>query len=96
MIEIKEISLSEIVVKNSGYIESDMDGEKVMLSIENGKYYNLGKVGGEIWDLIHTPIKIETILSKLHSTYEIDENTCKEHVISFIETLMKEGLIKRV
>ena len=24
-----------------------MDGEKVMLSIQNGKYYNLGEIGGE-------------------------------------------------
>ena len=28
-----------------------MDGEKVMLSINNGKYYNLGEIGGDIWEL---------------------------------------------
>ena len=33
-----------------GNIVSDMGGEKVMLSIENGKYYNLGEMGGEIWE----------------------------------------------
>ena len=33
-----------------------MDGEKVMLSIEKGKYYNLGLLGGVIWELIESPI----------------------------------------
>jgi len=31
-----------------GNIVSNMDGEKVMLSIKNGKYYNLGEIGGFI------------------------------------------------
>ena len=29
-----------------------MGGEKVMLSINNGKYYNLVKLVGSIWELI--------------------------------------------
>ena len=35
-----------------GNIVSDMGGEKVMLSVNKGKYYNLGEIGGDIWELI--------------------------------------------
>ena len=39
---INEMSLKSVVSQVEGQIVSDMGGEKVMLSIPNGKYYNLG------------------------------------------------------
>ena len=47
---INEISLESVVSQVDGQIVSDMGGEKVMLSIHNGKYYNLGGLGGRIWE----------------------------------------------
>ena len=35
-----------------------MGGEKVMLSVKNGKYYNLGEIGGEIWELIRGRLQL--------------------------------------
>ena len=46
MIKTKKISCNHLVVQSPGNIVSDMDGEKVMLSVHNGKYYNLGEIGG--------------------------------------------------
>ena len=40
MIKNQNISLENMIVQSKGNIVSDMDGEKVMLSINNGKYYN--------------------------------------------------------
>jgi hypothetical protein len=74
-------------------IVTEMDGEKVMMSIENGKYYNLGEVGGEIWDLIDKPISVHLIVSELVSKFLVEEEVCKEHVLSFLTSLHKEGLI---
>ena len=37
MFKIQNISKSYVLVENPGNIVSDMDGEKVMLSIQNGK-----------------------------------------------------------
>ena len=51
--------------QQQGNIVSDMDGEKVMLSIQSGKYYNLGKLGGEIWELMKEPISIEALVATL-------------------------------
>ena len=50
MITNQNISLNDEVSQREGNIVSDMGGEKVMLSINNGKYYNLGEMGGEIWE----------------------------------------------
>ncbi|WP_332326988.1 PqqD family peptide modification chaperone [Metabacillus litoralis] len=58
MIKTQKILISHIAQQREGNIESDMDGEKVMLNLENGKYYNLGGTGGVIWDLMKEPISI--------------------------------------
>ena len=54
----------------------------------------LGNVGGEIWDQIAEPIRINDLVTKLMEVFEVDRRTCEEDVCSFLEDLMKEGLLK--
>lgn len=91
----------QIDVKNSlfsqqpGNIVSDMDGEKVMLSIQSGKYFNLGELGGEIWDLMKEPISIDNLVSTLLARYDVGQTECEEHVIAFLIQLLGEGLVHK-
>ena len=68
------------ISQKEGNIVSDMDGERVMLSIENGKYYNLGDLGGEIWDLIEKPISMQQLIERLLEQYEVEKSVCEAHV----------------
>jgi hypothetical protein len=88
-----EIQKSHLFSQKQGYIVSDMDGEKVMLSIHNGKYYNLGELGGDIWDLMKESISVEEMVTTLQSQYNVDRTECEEHVTEFLSQLIKEGLI---
>ena len=63
-----------------------MDGEKVMLSIQKGKYYNLGEIGGEIWELIEEPNnQLISLVTMLVSKYDVEQTECEEQVVSFLE-----------
>lgn len=86
--------MNSIVVQIPGNIVSDMEGEKVMLNIEKGKYYNLGEVGGFIWDTIESPIHVMKIVDNILSEYDIEKMECQERVISFLNQLHNEGLIQ--
>lgn len=90
----QQISLDSIIVQSEGNIVSDMDGEMVMMSINNGKYYNLGIVGSDIWDLTKSPIKVIEVVSKLKEVYEVEEHECIQNVLSFLENLLKENIIQ--
>ena len=72
----------------------DMDGEKVMLSIEKGKYFNLGELGGDIWKYIKDPIQVDTLINELLAEYEVDPEECEVHVKDFINQLQHQGLVK--
>ncbi|WP_318618551.1 lasso peptide biosynthesis PqqD family chaperone [Priestia megaterium] len=94
MVKNEYISVNQLVSQEAGNIVSDMDGEKVMLSIDNGKYYNLGELGGQIWEKIKEPLSILELIHTLMAEYDVELNVCKEQVISFLSLLLKEGLIK--
>lgn len=87
------LASNNLISQKKGTVVSDMDGSKVMLSISQGKYYNLGSVGGEIWDLMDSPITIEDIVEQLLTTYNIEKETCQKQVIEFINNLLTENLI---
>lgn len=94
MITNHKLLFKHMVVQGKGSIVSDMGGEKVMLSVSNGKYYNLGEMGSEIWDLIESPIKIEILIAKLINQYNVEKSQCEEQVLDFLELLLNEKLIQ--
>jgi hypothetical protein len=93
MIKSQTISLESIVGQVEGNIVSDMGGEKVMLSISNGKYYNLGEIGGVIWDAIEQPLSFGKLIDNLLSEYQVDRETCEQQVLTFLEMLIKEDIV---
>lgn len=93
MIANKTIPSHYYIVQAKGNIVSDMGGEKVMMNIRNGNYYNLGRIGGRIWELLRDPITAAELVETLMSEYEVEQSVCKEHVDSFLMHLMEEHLI---
>lgn len=94
MLTAKTLLLNSIVVQQPGNLVTNMDGEKVMLSVQNGKYYNLGEIGGLIWDLAKEPIEVHKMIETILLQYEVNHEDCTKHVLDFLESLKNEGLIK--
>ena len=94
MINTLKVTNQSTIVQSQKQLVSDMDGEKVMLSITNGKYYNLGDIGGDIWELLERPILVKELVTTLLSKYEVDHAECEIQVIDFLQDLLKEGLVK--
>lgn len=89
-----KVIVNQTIVRDEGFLISDMDGEKVMLSINSGKYYNLGQVGGRIWDLAASPIPVSKIIDTLVSEYDIERSKCEQQVMSFLDQLWREEIIQ--
>jgi hypothetical protein len=89
-----KIALEHLIVQSQGNIVSDMDGEKVMMNVQKGKYYNLGVVGGGIWEKIKSPTSVKDLITSLLKEYDIEYSECQNHVMDFLEMLYKEELIE--
>jgi len=89
----EDITLSSVIAKNAEIVTADMDGETVMMSIETGKYYNLGKMGSVIWSMLETPLSLETLIEKLLGKFNVEREQCEKEVSSFLSETYKEGLV---
>jgi hypothetical protein len=87
---------STVVVRSHAVLANEIDGEAVMLSIENGKYYGLDGVGTDIWNLVSEPRSIGAICTELLDRYDVDAETCRNEVIEFLEVLVADGSVSVV
>lgn len=81
------------IVRNNEILTSDIDGEKVMMSIKQGQYYGLGKTGSFIWDSMEKPIKIKHLINSITSRFKVDKKKCLSDILPFLNDLMEKGLI---
>ena len=90
----ENIGLDTIVAQASGLVTANMDGEKVMLSIEKGKYFGLNGIGSRIWELLEKPILVRAMVSVLLQEYDVEEKTCQQDVQVFLSKLYAQELVK--
>lgn len=89
-----EISIDTIINKNLEIDDTDLDGEKVMMNLDKGEYFMMNEVGSRIWEIINETMNVKGIVDALRSEYEVDEETCTDTVIEFLERLNNADLIR--
>jgi hypothetical protein len=89
-----ELTLKSVISAKKEIVAANMDGDTVMMSIEAGKYYNLGKMGGVIWGMITEPVAVEMVVAKLLEKYEVTRKQCETEVLSFLGEMNREGLLE--
>ena len=82
-----------ILSRRAGLMTADMNGSAVMMDIMTGKYYNLGQVGGRIWELLEEPMSVSDLIRKLTAEYDVSAEQCRTDVEPFLNTLVDRGLL---
>jgi hypothetical protein len=88
-----QISLKTIVKRNPKLVSSDIDGEKVMMSVENGEYFGLDPVGSRIWELIENPIRVDKLIELLINEFDVAQEQCEADSIEFLLQLLEKNLL---
>lgn len=70
-----------------------LDGEAVLLNLQNGAYYTLNRVGRAIWELFTGDRPLERILSALCELFDVTEDVAREDLVALVARLRQEGLI---
>jgi hypothetical protein len=73
-------------------VHETIDGETVILNLDNGNYYSLLGVGAQIWGFIESGAPVHKIIEKVKCDYEVDGADVDEVVNTFVSELSKEGL----
>lgn len=89
-----KITLDSTLSQIEDIVSSDIDNEKVMMSIEKGEYFGLEPIGSRIWELLAEPIKVSAIIEALLPHFDVDRQTCEQDVLAFLEELHAAGILQ--
>ncbi len=89
----KEIGTETILQRNNNILFNVVDGEVVMLSIENSEYYGFDLIGSRIWELLENKITLGEIITKLTNEYNVEDYKCLQETSFFINSLLKRNLL---
>ncbi len=88
-----KIGADTVVAQTFGVVAADMDGECVMMSVKNGKYYSLDPIGNRIWKLIERPLAVHELITVLLTEYHVEEEQCRRDVFIFLDKMIEDGMV---
>lgn len=87
------IQLNTMITRSNEILLAELDGEVIMVGIEQSNYYGLGSVGSRIWELLEQPLTMAELLARLQEEYSIDQETCAKDTLVFLDNLLDHSLI---
>ena len=87
------LTLDLVIAQGEGQVSTVVDGKAVLMSVDNGKYYNMDEIATRIWALIETPTAVSAVCDQLVKEFEVDRATCEQDVLRLLESLLKNDLI---
>jgi hypothetical protein len=91
-----DIGPDELVVRDPDMIAAEMDGDLVMMSIEQGRYFGISGVGTRVWELLEKPASVDQLCAAVLEEYDVDEGVCRADIHAYVEKLLGMGLLQRV
>ncbi|MCF8331783.1 MAG: lasso peptide biosynthesis PqqD family chaperone [Bacteroidales bacterium] len=88
------LSEKNVIQKSDNSIESTIDGDIVLMNLDNNEYYSMDDIGSAIWQMLNEPKSIERIINELLKQYKVDREVCAKDTMKFLEQLYDKGIIK--
>ncbi|MEI6284969.1 MAG: lasso peptide biosynthesis PqqD family chaperone [Bacillota bacterium] len=88
------LNSSSIIVRTNKIITADMDGDTALMSVNNGAYYGLGKVGTAIWNELAAPLTVAALIEKLCQRFAVSATQCEQDIQPFLGDMLAEKLIE--
>jgi hypothetical protein len=87
------IGLHSLVRQADNLVGCDLDGETMLMSVGEGKYYGMEPIGSRIWALMETTRSVSEICNMLLSEFEVEREQCEREVLVFLNDLAQENLV---
>jgi hypothetical protein len=91
--EAQSLNQTSIVEAAGHHTSAEVDGEIVILDLEEGIYYGINQVGARIWEIVQDPTPIEEIVETITDEYDVSHDECSRDVISLLHDLKQKNLV---
>lgn len=77
-------------------ISETLDGETIIINLENGNYYSVNATGSVLWELISSGHTQTDMLTYLRERYEGEPETIRASLVETLGLLTRDGLVIEV
>jgi hypothetical protein len=88
------IADAAIVSRSPTVLTAEVDGEIVMMSIEEGHYFGLDHIGSDIWKRIERPCSFAALIDGLAADYEADRTTIVTGVQNLLGHMVERDIVR--
>ena len=78
------------------FVETELDGEAVIMNVDSGRFHALKDTGFAIWRLIDGKRSIAAIQAELVKIYDVDEERCRAECERFFASLKHAGFVEGI
>jgi Coenzyme PQQ synthesis protein D (PqqD) len=82
-------------LRPEGLTWREIDGELVVLDLDESKYLGLNASGSAMWRLLQNGATEEELVAGLLRDFEAPDNAARTDVRAFLKTCLEQGLIQR-
>lgn len=88
------LGFASVIVRAEAVLSSEVAGETVLMSVENGEYYAMDAVASRIWRIIETPHPVAAVCDELLGRFDADREQLERDTLAFFNHLLAKRLIK--
>jgi hypothetical protein len=88
-----DLTPNTVITQTSPGVSAMLGEHLVMLSIEQGAYFDLNPTARLIWESLASPRTLHELCMIIHEEYEVSEQCCTDAVKRFILELHKENMV---
>ena len=88
------LTMDSWVSRRQQMVDAPMGEHLMMLSVEQGFYYDLNPTARLIWEALAEKRQIQAICTLVQREYEVTEGQCRESVFVFIRQLLSENMVQ--
>ena len=82
-----------LITRVDGLLVTEVDGETVLMHVEQGQYYGLARTAHAIWQLLEAPQTLEQLCTELGRRYAGAPEAIASDTRRFVEQMAAEALI---
>lgn len=72
----------------------ELDGEAVLLNLQNEMYYGLDEVGTRMWQLLTTSDSVQAAMNTMMEEFDVTPDVLEKDVARMIKELQEHGLLE--
>ncbi len=88
------IDFASRVIQSPETLINVIEGESVLLNLNNESYYGLDEVGTRMWELLTSSESIQAAYDQLLNEYKVEAETLRRDMQNLISNLVDQGLLE--